>query len=1038
MTENLGLGVYIDPTGATRGAAEANRAFNSLKQGAAESEKAVKALSSVMTSLRGLMGGVTIVTAFNALIGAAKEAEQSTLRLDAQLRKMGEAAKVSKQFIDDLADSMSAISGFDDDNIKSAAIGLLELGLNSKKAISDVTQLGVAFAALKPELGGVENATNLVARALKNPERGLMQLRIAGIAFGTDAEKQILTLSKMGETAEAAALMINAMENSIGGSSQVIAASLDTISGKTRAVETAFGNLIETFGRSETFTSLVKGALDGVKATIVFLGEAIIKTDFAFRAFFNSVNGARKSFGQFAIGEWSKSDATALATEQENIRLLKEAETALASLKSGSDSAGRSIKATKSDYVGFSKAAVEGLDSAAGKTEELKKKTKELDDTTKKLVDTLQSGLTDSLAEAFKVGEFSFKGLYDNFRSTISKMQADAILNPIFLNIKTSMSGGSGASSNGAFGSVLGGGGSSFDISGVSKLFGGGSSLGITAGVKDPVFGYMGQIGAKGAGGVASGGGFMSSIFGSGGGFGGSVFGAGGTSLGTVFGNSGYGFIGSTAANLFGLGGGMGGQLGGTAGSLIGSAVGGPIGAIAGGFIGSALGGLFGGKPKPSNFTAGAMFNNLGEVSAVEDKANDNTRRLRDSFVESVSSLFSAIRGSVAGATFTPFGFDIGERDPTRLRIGGDTGLTGRGDVQFGVGDAQAALNYITNNLPKFVSGVTGVFDAVIKKGGDLNRVLENLGFAKAYTDIVNYQKPLSEVQQNLKQLTDNFIALRDRMAELNYTIDPARNALASQFNSQIGEFILGIENPMQLALDELKKDSEARVNYARLVGADVAQVEKYNNLLRLKILEQYGDSAVAIEGQTSAARLDVLKKSSAQIKEFLDSQIIGSTSTLSPFEKYQEAQAQFNLSLSSARQSGDTTELVKNAGELLQLGQAALGGATADYSVLQNFTRATLTNLAKELKLPAFAHGGNFTVGGSSGVDSRVVAFRATAGEQIEVTPAGGGATVRAISQQTTVLAGELRVLTAQVSELVRQNDKLRAQVAIERRAVG
>lgn len=41
---------------------------------------------------------------------------------------------------------------------------------------------------------------------------------------------------------------------------------------------------------------------------------------------------------------------------------------------------------------------------------------------------------------------------------------------------------------------------------------------------------------------------------------------------------------------------------------------------------------------------------------------------------------------------------------------------------------------------------------------------------------------------------------------------------------------------------------------------------------------------------------------------------------------------------------------------------------------------------------LPGFQHGGNFTVGGSGGIDSQLVAFRATPGEQVEISKPGQG----------------------------------------------
>ena len=50
-------------------------------------------------------------------------------------------------------------------------------------------------------------------------------------------------------------------------------------------------------------------------------------------------------------------------------------------------------------------------------------------------------------------------------------------------------------------------------------------------------------------------------------------------------------------------------------------------------------------------------------------------------------------------------------------------------------------------------------------------------------------------------------------------------------------------------------------------------------------------------------------------------------------------------------------------------------------------------------MKIPGFATGGNFTVGGSGGTDSQVVQFRATPGEMVNIKhgndngPSGAGA---------------------------------------------
>ena len=1080
MAEDLGLGVFIDPTGAVKGSEDAKRAFDGMKKAATESEKSIKALNGVMNELKGLFAGITIVATFNALTNAAKEFEQNTLRLNTQLKRLGDQSQITAGFIDDLADSFSNISGFDDDEIKRTTIGLLEMGLQSRKAITDVTQLGIALAALKPELGGVENATNMIARALKNPEMGLRALRATGIAFNTEAMRTVEILAKQGDAAEAAAVLVNELEKAMGGSAEVIAASLDTIEGKQRALATSWGNLLETFGTSETFINAAKFAIDALRV-------AIIAVDTYLKAFGHAWIETWKSIGDVLSGEWTQANQRFTAIEGETKRILKEGMDRITQSGEGSR---RTIKAVKQDYEGFSKTAVDGL-------EKTKKKTAELDETTKKLVDTLEGGLTDAFTEMFKTGEISFSNLFESFRSMLAKMSAQALVNPIIIGIKQDvlgqLSGTSGATSGSSSGGGIFSNGFSLPNIDIFGSSGGGSfinSIGSSLGFATPyavdpaVFGVS-QLN------IGSG------IFGS-------------TTLGSAIGNAGYGMIGSTLSSLLGLGGGgMASTALSTVGSLAGSALGGPIGAIAGGFIGDALGGLFGGKALPSNNTAAANFNNLGQVTLHEDKANDNTRKLRDSFVSGVQQMFSAITSITNGtARFTPFGFDIGERDPTSIYKNGLAMSGKQGDFQGAAGDVKGALDYIATNLSSFVSGLSGMFDQVIKKGGDFQKVMENLGFAKAYTDIVNFKKPLSDVQQLFKGLTDQYNELVRKTNELNATpnkikgtgaggilgmdqidfakiirerpdvvrdrgtspealygwlvsngfseggadyfakaslrsyskidLSPATNSLRKQLNDSISEAIMGIDNPMQLALNQFDADAKARLDYAKLIGADINAVEKYNALAREQILKQYGQSAVELEAKTAAERLAIMQKSAEQIKAFLNQQLLGETSTLSPWEKYQEAQRQFQNNLATARTSGDTSELVSSAGTLLQLGQEALGGATADYATLQNFTRQTLTNLARDLKLPGFAYGGSYTVGGSSGVDSRVVAFKATAGEQIEVTPAGGGSTVQAISQQTVVLASEIRNLAAEVVEMRKENEKLRMQGSLERRAVG
>lgn len=61
-------------------------------------------------------------------------------------------------------------------------------------------------------------------------------------------------------------------------------------------------------------------------------------------------------------------------------------------------------------------------------------------------------------------------------------------------------------------------------------------------------------------------------------------------------------------------------------------------------------------------------------------------------------------------------------------------------------------------------------------------------------------------------------------------------------------------------------------------------------------------------------------------------------------------------------------------------------------FSGFGDFVGGGLSSAFSGFKLPGFATGGSFTVGGSGGTDSQLVAFKASPGEQVTISPPGGG----------------------------------------------
>lgn len=83
---------------------------------------------------------------------------------------------------------------------------------------------------------------------------------------------------------------------------------------------------------------------------------------------------------------------------------------------------------------------------------------------------------------------------------------------------------------------------------------------------------------------------------------------------------------------------------------------------------------------------------------------------------------------------------------------------------------------------------------------------------------------------------------------------------------------------------------------------------------------------------------------------------------------------------------------------------------------------------------VPAFAHGGSFTVGGAGGTDSQFVGFMATPGERVSVaTPAGGVAAgdprlLAALSQPIVIQIDGRTIAEVTRSQFIRQNTRMPA----------
>ena len=636
------------------------------------------------------------------------------------------------------------------------------------------------------------------------------------------------------------------------------------------------------------------------------------------------------------------------------------------------------------------------------------------------VADTIKDGLTDAIAATITGAKDSFSDLWKSLKESMVKglasMIATAYANPIIVRVLQSVGSSIGMSNgtinsvlNGTFGqgsSNMGSGssgiGSIGDIFSAGKsLFGGtaasgwldsiGASTGLFANVSPSFVGPLlpGQTvgttlsGFLGSAGYGALGGLGANLLGLGGGIGGTI--------GNVAGSLGGAAIGSSMGTILGM-------------------AGGPVGAIIGGFLGTAIGGLFGNK-KPTN---AAAFGNLNfdTGSATYSHMNkgnsaENMNILKQSFdqvmtfVQGFNTLGSGkITGGISG-------IDIGVRDAGKATV---TGALGSQTVSAGAGQfGQLAINSLKSLL-----GLTNITNTDVKTAigktdfTDLSKAFSDLSFAASFQDMLKAFRSEYTAEQDIRKqaiesaktmveqltefkdttarlglsvadadaatkkyvdnlvagaqeadFTDVEIAVKSLRAQwdamipvlqaVGYTADQSAvkiqegylNNLAKMtgtFNQNISDQILAITDPTTLALQQLDAEFDIVRRNGVALGADMAAIEQLYGLKRQQILEES------------------LKSMGNSLRAWLDGELLGSTSTLNPAQKLQEAQNQFGTQLSLAR-LGDATALsgiTGNADALLKAAQDYYA-SSPEYASLNAFVRASLENLGANLDLPGF-----------------------------------------------------------------------------------
>ena len=213
---------------------------------------------------------LSLAAALRAGIAASEEAERSYLRLEAVLKATGGTAGLTAREISTLAEEMERSTLETSEGVKEAGAALATFRSVSGDTFTDAIRLSADLAAV---FGGslVSSATQL-GKALEDPIQGLTALRRVGVSFSDSQKDVIEALVETGEVADAQRLILDALEQQVGGAAEGQASGL---TGAFHRFSAELGDTLQALAEVTGTTDLLGRSLGGLAAYLADIQSAV-------------------------------------------------------------------------------------------------------------------------------------------------------------------------------------------------------------------------------------------------------------------------------------------------------------------------------------------------------------------------------------------------------------------------------------------------------------------------------------------------------------------------------------------------------------------------------------------------------------------------------------------------------------------------------------------------------------------------------------------------------------------------------------------
>jgi hypothetical protein len=238
-----------------------------------------------MFAVTAIVGGglAALKSVTQQLVTANIEAEQSARKVEEGIRRYGKSSGVTEDQVNDLAASLSKLTGIDDEAIADAEIMALKYNRIGTDVLPRLTKAAVDLSVATGD--DLSSAFEKSAKIINQPLRGLTLLNREGYAVSKSQADMVKNFIKNNDVISAQGVLLGILEGQYGGAAE---AARDTMGGAITALGTTWENFLERVGQNNM--GPLRNAVESLISLLETATDNVIKFEIGFNLFGSAAN----------------------------------------------------------------------------------------------------------------------------------------------------------------------------------------------------------------------------------------------------------------------------------------------------------------------------------------------------------------------------------------------------------------------------------------------------------------------------------------------------------------------------------------------------------------------------------------------------------------------------------------------------------------------------------------------------------------------------------------------------------------------------